>query len=233
MKIVLLHGQDHKGSTYHIARQVADKIQGANEITEFFFPRDLPYFCKGCYTCIEDDTKCPYYEAKHAIFQKLEESDVIICSTPVYCMHVSAALKSFFELTFDNWMVHRPKAAMFSKRAVIVSTAAGSSAKHAMKDVEDSLFNLGIPSISKFGLPVHAMNWDGINDKTKLKIEKATTRLAKKLSTSSKPRVGLKTKFMFNLMGFLQKKDMGSSPVEKEYWESQGWLGKARPWKNA
>ena len=33
MKITILHGQSHKGSTYHIARMLADKLEG--EVTEF------------------------------------------------------------------------------------------------------------------------------------------------------------------------------------------------------
>ena len=49
MKIVMLNGQNHKGSSYHIGRQIIDKISGENEITEFFFPKDLDHFCLGCY----------------------------------------------------------------------------------------------------------------------------------------------------------------------------------------
>ena len=36
MKIVMLNGQNHRGSTYNIGRIIADKIEGENEITEFF-----------------------------------------------------------------------------------------------------------------------------------------------------------------------------------------------------
>ena len=42
MKIVLIHGQSHKGSTYNIARMLADKLGG--EIEEFFLPRDFDQF---------------------------------------------------------------------------------------------------------------------------------------------------------------------------------------------
>lgn len=34
MKIVIIHGQSHEGSTCHIARMLAEKING--EVTEFF-----------------------------------------------------------------------------------------------------------------------------------------------------------------------------------------------------
>ena len=39
MEIVMIHGQSHKGSTYHIARNLALKIGG--DIKEFFLPRDF------------------------------------------------------------------------------------------------------------------------------------------------------------------------------------------------
>ena len=39
MKVVMIHGQNHKGSTYHIGRMIAEKIVGKEEITEFFLPR--------------------------------------------------------------------------------------------------------------------------------------------------------------------------------------------------
>ena len=61
MRIVMLNGQNHKGSTYHIGRMIVDKIPGNNEIREFFFPRDLNHFWVGCYKCIEDEKACPYY----------------------------------------------------------------------------------------------------------------------------------------------------------------------------
>lgn len=231
MKIVMLNGQNHKGSTYHIGRMIADKIHGNHEIREFFFPRDLNHFCTGCYQCIEDDKACPYYEEKKVIFDAVEAADLLIVTTPTYCLHVSAPLKSFIDLTFDYWMSHRPRKSMFRKRAVIVSTSAGSSSKSAMKDVEDALFYLGVPSIIKYGLAVQAMNWDGIQSSKKEKIEKDTTRLARKLSTHKKPHVGIKTRFIFRMMGMMQKNGWGSSPVEKEYWEQNGWLGKERPWK--
>ena len=82
MKIVMLNGQNHKGSTYHIGRMIADKISGDNEIREFFFPRDLNHFCAGCYRCIEDDTACPYYEEKKVIMDAVEDADILIVTTP-------------------------------------------------------------------------------------------------------------------------------------------------------
>ena len=231
MKIVMLNGQNHKGSTYHIGRMIADKIRGNNEIREFFFPKDLNHFCAGCYKCIEDDKDCPYYKEKKVIVDAVAQADLLIVTTPTYCMHVSAPLKTLIDMTFDYWMSHRPRKVMFSKRAVIVSTSAGSSPKSAMKDVEDALFYLGVPSITKYGLAVQAMNWDGIKQSKKERIDKDTTKLARKISKETKPHVGLKTKLFFYMMRMMQRKGWGSSPVEQKYWAQNGWLGKERPWK--
>lgn len=232
MKIVMLNGQNHKGSSYTIGRQIADKISGENEITEFFFPRDLNHFCAGCYKCIEDMSACPFYDEKKVILDTIDAADILIVTTPTYCLHASAPIKAFLELIFDIWMSHRPMKSMFSKRAVVVSTSAGASTKKAMADVEDALFYMGVPSITKYGLSVQAMNWEGVAEKKKKKIDKDTTKIAKKLSVDKKPHVGIKTRFIFNMMGMLQKKGWNSSPVETAYWKENGWLEKARPWVN-
>lgn len=230
MKIVTLNGQNHKGSTYHIGRMIADQIGGENEITEFFFPKDLNHFCTGCYRCIEDAAACPYYGEKKAILDAVDAADLLIVTTPTYCLHLSAPLKSFFDLTFDLWMSHRPMASMFRKKAVIVSTSAGSSVKSAVKDVRDALFWMGVPRIVAYGMAVHAMNWQEVPDKKKAKIEKDTANIAKKFS-SAKPTVGIKTRFMFMMMGKMQKKGWNASPVETEYWKEHGWLDGKKPWK--
>lgn len=231
MKIVMLNGQNHKGSTYHIGRMIADRIEGENEITEFFLPRDLNHFCTGCYKCIEEQTACPFYPDKIKIIDAIDAADILIVTTPTYCMHMSAPLKSFFDLTFDMWMSHRPMQSMFRKRAVIVSTSAGAGAKSAMKDVKDCLFYLGVPYVIKYGMAVQAMNWEGVSTDKMKKIDRKTDIIAKKLSSKKRPSVGIKTRFMFMMMGMMQKKGWNSSPVETQYWKENGWFDGQKPWK--
>lgn len=50
MKTVIIHGQNHKGSTYHIANNLAKKIGG--ELCEFFLPKDFNHdavLSKNCF----------------------------------------------------------------------------------------------------------------------------------------------------------------------------------------
>jgi multimeric flavodoxin WrbA len=230
MKVVIIHGQNHKGSSYHIGRMIIDKLDQSKEIKEFFLPKDLNHFCLGCYKCIEDDTACPFYNDKRVIMESIEKADVLIFTTPTYCLRASAPMRTFIDLTFTYWMSHRPRAYMFNKKAVVISTAAGSGTKQAIKDISNTLFFWGVPWIKKYGINVQAMNWESIANKKKEKIEKQTSKIAKNLVSSGTPKVGIKTKFMFNIMRKMQMAGWGSSPVEKQYWSEKGWLDKKRPW---
>ena len=229
MKIVLIHGQNHKGSSYNIGRMLADEFS-EGEVKEFFLPRDLEHFCVGCYSCIEDETKCPYFEKKNAIMTEVEKADLLIFTTPTYCMRASAPMKAFIDLTFTYWMPHKPRKCMFSKKAVVISTAAGTGMKSAVKDISNTLFYWGVPYIKSYGVAVQAMSWEKVSKEKKERIKKDVQKMAKNLK-NKKVQVGLKTKFMFGIMRMMQLKDWGSSPEEKEYWKEQGWLGKQRPWK--
>ena len=231
MKVVIIHGQNHKGSSYNIGRMIANKISGEEDITEFFLPRDLNHFCLGCYACIDDDTRCPFYEEKNRIMSAVEAADVLIFSTPTYCMRASAPMKSFIDLTFNYWMVHRPRKCMFTKKAIVVSTAAGSGTKSAIKDITNTLLYWGVPYVLSYGISVQAMNWNAVADKKKKKIEKDITKLADKVMKKKQVKAGIKTKTLFMMMRMMQKMGWGSSATEKEYWEQKGWLDKGRPWK--
>lgn len=231
MRITLIHGQNHMGSTYHIGRLLAEQFENS-DIQEFFLPKDLNHFCVGCYKCIDNDEDCPFYTEKNRIMQAVEDADLLIFTTPTYCMRASASMKAFIDLTFTYWMSHRPRKCMFSKKAVVISTAAGSGAKSAIKDISNTLFYWGVPYIKEYGITVQAMNWEQVSEKKKQKINANIVKLANTIQ-KSKIHVGIKTRFMFIMMRMMQLNNFGSSPKEKEYWNENGWLGKKRPWERA
>ena len=139
-------------------------------------------------------------------------------------------MKSFLDLFSTNWLAHKPQDEMFRKRAVVISTTAGAGAAKAAKLVADNLFNWGIPKIYQYGLAVNAMNWKMVPENKKAKIEKDMKRLGTKLSQQTKVHIGIKTRILFWFYGGMQKANWGSSPQEKEYWESRGWLSGKKPW---
>lgn len=229
MKIVIINGQNHKGSTYHIARTLADKLSG--DVTEFFLPRDFSDFCAGCTNCFsKSETECPHHKKLEPITEAIDEADVIILASPVYVYHATGAMKAFLDHYGYRWMVHRPYEKMFSKQAVCVSTAAGAGMKSANKDMADSTFFWGCARTYKIGIGVAAVSWNEVSQKIKAKAENQTSAIAKKIKRNAgKIKPGIKTKGFFSIMRLMQKK--GWNEADMKYWNEKGWLGKLRPWK--
>lgn len=151
MNIVIINGQNHKGSTYHIGRMLAERVGG--NITEFFLPRDFSDYCVGCGQCFEVEAEsCPHYEAQQPILKAMDVADLIILTSPVYVYHASAPMKNFLDHQGHRWLVHRPKAEMFTKQAVCISTAAGAGMKSTNKDMADSLFFWGCRKYTRWDL---------------------------------------------------------------------------------
>ena len=229
MKVVIIHGQSHKGSTYHIARMLAEKI--SDDIREFFLPRDFGEICVGCTRCFyESETKCPHYEKLKPLTEAMDEADVIILASPVYVYHVTGAMKAFLDHYGYRWMVHSPEESMFKKQGVCISTAAGAGVKSTNKDMMDSLFFWGVAKRYQYGTAVAAVNWNGVSEKKKRKIDKKTSNLAKKiLRNAGNVKPGIKTKGLFWAMRMMQKSGFNSRDVE--YWKAKGWTENKRPWK--
>lgn len=120
---------------------------------------------------------------------------------------------------------------MFNKKAVVISTCAGTGSKKAIEPIARMLFYWGVPVVYKYGKAIQAVAYDQIDPKKMLKIKKDMQKLANKISKNKQPKVGFKTKLIFNMMKMMQSKHMSSSEVERQYWQDQGWLGKKRPWK--
>lgn len=230
MKITVIYGQNHKGSTYHIARTLAEKLNG--EITEFFLPRDFHQFCTGCFACIMKDEKlCPHYEMLKPLTEAIDSADVLILASPVYVYHVTGSMKAWLDHYGYRWMIHRPEETVFQKQAVCISTAAGAGVKSTNKDMADSLFYWGVAKVYKYGLAVRAASYANVSEKLKAKIDRDTTNLAQKIIANyghSQPSI--KTKALFRVMRMVHKR--GTTGVDGDYWKQQGWTEKARPWNS-
>lgn len=229
MKITIIHGQSHKGSTYHIAKMLSGKIGG--DVTEFFLPRDFNSFCTGCTSCFEKSEKlCPHYKELEPLTKAIDNADVIILASPVYVYHATGAMKVFLDHYGYRWMVHRPEEKMFSKQAVCISTAAGAGMKSTNKDMADSMFFWGIGKTYKYGVAVMEISWDRVKDKIKARIDKRTSALAVKIQKKQNHiKPAFKTKIFFNIMRIAQKN--GFNKADADYWKEKGWTGKKRPWK--
>ena len=220
MKITVIYGTERKSSTYNIARQFIGKLSSSEEdIVEFFLPRDLPNFCRGCGQCfLKDKSKCVDYKYVEPILKAIEQCDLIIFATPVFVYHVTGQMKAFLDHFAFQWMIHRPNESMFKKQALIISTAAGAGTKSAMKDISDSLWYWGVGRTYKYGINVRATNWNEVSDNNVEKINRDVNRISNKiLKERSKNSPSLKVKFLFYAMRIMHKK-IELSKSDKDYW---------------
>ena len=228
MRITIIHGQSHQGSTCHIARLLAEKLGG--EVTEFFLPRDFGELCVGCTACfIESEKRCPHFEKLAPITQAMDRADVLILASPVYVYHTTGAMKAFLDHYGWRWMVHRPEEKMFSKQAVCISTAAGAGMKSANRDMADSTFFWGVAKTYQYGVAVHETSWEQVSGKKKRSVERKLDRLARRLKAGQgRVRPSVKTKLFFAVMRQMQKR--GWNEADARYWQSKGWTEKKCPW---
>ena len=233
MKVAIIHGQNHKGSSYHIGRMLAEKLANEEDITEFFLPGALNHFCLGCYSCIADEKKCPYYIEKKVIADAMEQADILIFTTPAYCMECSAPMKAFIGLFYQYWIPHRPRKYMFTKKAVVISTAAGVGTGKAIAPIKRTLAYWGVPYRKGYGISVSAMNWGQVSEKKRQKIEKDITTLARKVKNAKVGKPSPYIRFMFMLMAASKKSAQEDSydAGEVRYWRENGWLDGKRPWE--
>jgi len=232
MKLLLINATMKKGSTYHIGRMVAENIGNeTDEIEEIFLPKAQPNFCVGCANCFMKGAEfCPHFSYTDVIIKAIEKADILIFTSPVYVYHTSGQMKTLLDHFGYMWMVHRPNETMFSKQAIVISTAAGAGMKSSMKDITDSLSYWGIGRIYTYGKGVGAINWDGVKPKLKDKINKDMIALSRKVEKRiGKVTPNIKVKFLFYIMRIMQQKG-GFNKIDRIYWENHGWLKKGRPW---
>ena len=231
MKVALINGQNHKGSTYHIGRMLAEKLTDEGSIAEVFVPRDMPNFCLGCAKCIMVNEKsCPHFNLVAPITEKIDSADVLIFTSPVYVFHASGSMKALLDHYAYRWMPHRPEEKMFGKQGVCIATAAGAGMKSTIKDMRDSLSFWGVGRIYSYGVGVAAISWDKVSDKKKVVINEKIDSLAQTIKRhEGKVHPSLKSRVIFSVMRMTQKK--GWNPVDASYWKEKGWMDKKRPWK--
>lgn len=227
MKIVIINGQAHKGTTHHIAHMLTDALGG--EVTEFFLPRDFGAFCVGCAQCIrKDEALCPHAEALAPITAAMDAADVLIFSTPVYVYHATGQMKAFLDHYGWRWIIHRPNPAMFHKQAVVLTTAAGAGMSTAIRDIRDSLFFWGVGKIYTFGLATHADTYAHMSEKKQRQAEHAVAKIAAKIKRAeSRVKPALKTRLFFRFYRKVILRRMQAS--DQTYWAKTG-LDRCVPW---
>lgn len=235
MKIVIVYGNQRKGSTYNCVKIIKKKMQecGAIEFVEFFLPRELPYFCVGCFNCfLKGEQNCPHYSSVKPMVKAIINSHAVILTSPVYGFNVSGAMKAFIDHLCYLWMPHRPHKEMFSKIGMVISTTVGAGTKFTNKTMKNALNFMGVKRIFSYGFAVYAVSWEEVSLKTKRRIEKTLNKKAVKffntVKNGDKIPCRIYTKILFLMMKRLLS-GYEDDNFDKKYWRQMGWLNKVKP----
>lgn len=233
MDITIIHGQGHKGSTYHITSMIQELLaDGDTKVHEYFMPQDTPAFCAGCFQCIQNGEEyCSQADRVQKIVESMLRSDVIAIDSPTYCFEMTGQLKTLFDHLGYMWLSHRPRKEMFTKIGIVISTAAGAGENRVTKSMARQMFWWGIPKIYRIHFNVNTSRWEDVPEKIKKKIGKKTEKVSRNVKSkigSSKP--GIKTVFFFNIMRKMQQSNTWNM-TDRNYWQKNNWLERARPWR--
>jgi multimeric flavodoxin WrbA len=142
MKITVINGNTRHGSTWHCMDLIMEELSKYEEIekTEFTLPKDLPEFCRGCFSCfLNGEDTCPHASFVAPIVKAVLDADLIVLTSPVYGMDVTGQMKAFIDHLCFMWVSHRPNPRMFTKIGLTVTTTAGAGLKHTSKTMKNSL----------------------------------------------------------------------------------------------
>ena len=234
MEITVIHGQSHQGSTYHVTEELVSYLKQHDDdiVHSFSLPSDGPQFCVGCFGCIyKSENNCPHQQKVQPIVNAMLTSDIILVDSPTYCLEMTGQLKTLFDHLGYMYMTHRPQGNMFHKIGVGISTAAGGGAKNVTKTITKQMFWWGVGKTHKLPVIVKAKSYNEVSDQIKKEITKKTKKLALQIHKEVghvKPNV--LSKGLFKLMSMMHQSNTWN-PIDKNHWESQGWLKKIKPWR--
>ena len=239
MRIAVINGTEKRGVTYRLKEVFLEPFRGRAEIAEFDLPEDGPGFCTGCTSCfLKGEETCKDAADVSAVVRAMDEADLIVMTSPAYVLHVTGAMKALLDHLAYRWMPHRPSAAMFGKRAVVITQCIGAGARTAAKDIRHSLSWWGISRIGVFtaALMGDSICWDELSERRRAKLTRGVMRLAvrfARIDYAKTARVSLATRMKFAMCRMIHRNIIKAHPesIDARYWAAQGWLGRERPWK--
>jgi NAD(P)H-dependent FMN reductase len=229
MKIVVIIGTEVRGITYHLKEVFLENLRDVHDISEFYLPKDLPYFCTGCKLCIlKGEQYCPHAKYTQPIWQAILEANLLVFVYPMYVLRAPGQVKAFLDHLVAYWTVHRPNPLMFEKQALIITQSIGAPNHPAQKDVETSLNWLGVSSIKKVGFGLmEGVIWNDLSKNRRDKIEKKLRLLSNEYLTIKPVTKSLKVKVIFFICKLMHQavlKKEETVGYDNQYWIEKGWI---------
>lgn len=225
-RVAVIYGSPRRGLSYAAAQgaiealgREGDKglVAGRTIRTETFWlsQLDIP-LCKGCMQCFEvGEHKCPHRALLEPIATALHQADLVIMTSPVYALQVSAHVKNL--LDHFAYYFHRPFA--FNKSALVIVGTAGGGASAAANYMRDTLKHWGFNRVAKVALM--GMGEKTLNEKQHQEVVKRLQSLVSVQNAGKRRQPSLKRIIFYNLWRALNSLPT-ALPPDAAYWKAHG-----------
>ncbi|MDO5111193.1 MAG: NAD(P)H-dependent oxidoreductase [Clostridia bacterium] len=220
MKVTVIYGQQHQGSTYRAAQLLLQKLHCTPEEISEFYVNGIAH-CVGCYACIMKDEKlCPHRAQTQPIIEAIEAADVIVLASPNYCFDMTGQMKTFCDHMAYRWMIHRP-ADMRKKIGVAISTTAGAGAGAAVKNLRRQMGWWSVGRTYPLTFAIWAQDWEQIDPKRMTAFQRKADALARRINQScGQVKPSIKTALLWRVMKSMHTGDTWND-VERAYWQTE------------
>lgn len=210
--IIAINSSKRKMNTYGIIKQVREILDHNHikvEIINLFDYNINP--CIGCEKClIKGD--CLFNDDALYIMDKINSSDGVILTSPVYMENVSGMLKLFLDRTC-KWF-HRPE--LYGKPILVIATTKGSGLKSTIKYLKKVVIQWGGFNVGQIGRSIRNIN----HEVEIAEVDKFINHIKMDKSQYKPP---LNALIHFQVQKVLAKK---IGYLDSKYWEEKGWNDK-------
>lgn len=233
LKICAVHGSPRKGNTDLTLQIVLDEMQklGPVEVDHIWLPKDMPCFCKGCFSCLRRGTFageiCPDKAYTHPVLAKLKAADGILIGCPSYALAETAQIKALFDHFACTYMNHRPNQEMFDKTGFIIATAAGAGTRRVVSTIKRNLLFWGVKRIFSARMNLWVGNWNEMTDKNQTKFTRMLQKKARRFYHATANRMKIQPCLEHRFLWFIFRRLVSRYPdtePDKIYWKAKGWL---------
>lgn len=184
MNISVIYGTTKNECTYNCVQLFLSnlKLTIPINIKEFFLTKTAPNYSRDFFIChVNGNIIYPNSNPIDYLINSLDNSDLIILASPVIQCDITTELSSLLNYLFFNFMERNAKSFMKHKIGLAISTTSGAGLCRTTSNLKKNLFLWGIHDVLRLSQTIYEKNWEDVNLKTRIKINKKIIKLSNKV----------------------------------------------------
>ena len=225
MNVLIINSSNRiNGNTAIALKRYNDILTGNNYKTHIInLSKNNIKTCLGCRICFDKgEQNCPLNDDVKNIVKQMENTEILLCGSPIYVEDINGILKNFIDrLAYNS---HRP--AFAGKYAYVLCTSGMGTSNHGITTMERALQTWGFTIIGSAKYVTDAK----ISEKEfiklyETKVHKGFKNIVKKINKNKK-RVSFLSILFFTVQQFYYRKKTDKNSFDYKYWENKGWINK-------